>query len=117
MKNQLIPKNCDERCINSTIINRAYFSSYSFCKLWLEDMKQFQIIHPWEFSNTPPISEHKQIRQALSNVGENKLKSELSRLSILRKKADYEPFMEITPQELSDAISYMENIFNHLKFE
>ena len=23
LKNQLIPKNCDERCINSTIINRA----------------------------------------------------------------------------------------------
>ncbi|MBQ2831594.1 hypothetical protein [Methanobrevibacter sp.] len=117
LKNHLIPENCDERCINSTIINRAYFSSYLLSKLWLEDIKKFKTIPPWNFGDDKPISEHKQIRQALYNFGEKKMKTELSRLSSLRKKADYNPFTEITHEELSAAIFHMENIFNNLKFD
>lgn len=42
LKNQLVPNMCDNRFIDSTIINRAYFSSYLFTKLWLEDVKKFK---------------------------------------------------------------------------
>ena len=60
---------------------------------------------------------HKQVRNALYNFGEKKVKSDLVKLSALRKKADYEPFKDISPDEVNEAIEHMENIFNCLKFE
>lgn len=117
LKNMLIPKNCDEWCVNASIINRAYYSAYLYCELWLEEVKQFKIKHPWEFEdNEIRIGEHKQVRNALYNFGKKNMKTELEKLFFLRKKADYEPFMDITPEEVTDAIHHMEKIFNHLKF-
>ena len=49
------------------------------------------------------ISEHKQVRNALYNFGEKKVKSDLVKLSALRKKADYEPFKDISPDEVNEA--------------
>ena len=51
------------------------------------------------------------------NFGEKSMSDELSKLAILRKKADYDPFMNLTPEDVSNAINHMEKIFNHLKFE
>ncbi len=117
LKNQLIPKNCDERCINSTIINRAYFSSYLFCELWLEDVKNFKPVPIKEFGeNEKIISEHLQVRNALENFGQNRVRNDLAKLAGLRKKADYDPFRDLTSDDVSDAIGYMEKIFSHLKF-
>lgn len=118
LKNQLIPENCDERCVNASIINRAYYSSYLYCQLWLEDIKNFKIKHPWDFKeNEERIGEHKQVREALKDFGEKNMKTELYDLFKLRQKADYDPFIDITPQEVSDAINHMKKIFNHLKFK
>lgn len=118
LKAKIIPENCDERCVNATIINRAYFSSYLFCELWLDYEKQFKTLKPWEFDNNEErISEHKQIRNALYNLGEKNIESELGKLALLRKKADYEPFIDITPNEVQDAVTHMQNIFNHLTFQ
>ena len=116
LKRQLIPDACDERCINATIINRAYYSSYLYCELWLDYVKRFKVKHPWEFGDDEDeIGEHKQVREALNNFGERKMKFELQKLYFLRRKADYEPFIDITTKEVNDAISHMEKIFNHLK--
>lgn len=117
LKSQIIPENCDERCVNATIINRAYLSSYLLCELWLDYEKNFKTLKPWEFNGDEErISEHKQVRNALYNFGEKKIKTEMSRLALLREKADYEPFIDITPNEVQDAITHMQNIFNHLSF-
>ena len=116
-KHQLIPEYCDEWCINSTIVNRAYFSSYLFCELWLEDVKHFKPIPVMQLNPEERISEHEQIRNALYNFGERKMSDELSKLAKLRKKADYNPFMDLTPKEISNAIQHMKTIFDHLKFE
>lgn len=116
-KDQLIPDGCDERCINSTIINRAYFSSYLFCTLWLEDVKKFRPISINELNINERISEHQQVRNALYNFGEKRMKDELAQLAVLRKKADYHPFLDLTPNDVSQAVKHMEKIFNHLKFE
>lgn len=117
-KNQLIPDSCDEWCINSTIINRAYFSSFLLCELWLEDVKHFKPIPIKQFADGEErISEHVQVRNALFNFGQKRIEEKLFKLSALRKKADYNPFMYLTPKDVSDAIEYMENIFSHLKFE
>lgn len=117
-KSKIIPENCDERCVNATIINRAYISSYLFCELWLDYEKQFKTLKPWEFEKHEEIiSEHKQIRNALYNIGEKNIESELGKLALLRKKADYEPFIDISPNEVQDAITHMQNIFNHLRFQ
>lgn len=118
LKSQIVPENCDERCVNSTIISRAYFSSYLLCELWLDYEKQFKTVKTWEFDEDEEIiSEHKQVRNALYNYGEKKIKTELSKLASLRRKADYEPFIYITPTEVQDAISHMKKIFNNLTFQ
>lgn len=78
LKSQIIPENCDERCVNATIINRAYFSSYLLCELWLDYEKHFKTLKPWEFNGSEDrISEHKQVRNALYNIGEKNTESEL----------------------------------------
>ena len=41
---------------------------------------------------------------------------ELSKLAKLRRKADYNPFSDITLDEVNEAVHHMEKIFNHLKF-
>ena len=118
LKSQIVPENCNERCVNQTIINRAYFSSYLFCELWLDYEKQFKTLKPWEFDEDEErISEHKQIRNALYNIGEKNTESELNKLALLRRKADYEPFIDITPDEVQEAIAHMEKIFNNLTFQ
>lgn len=45
------------------------------------------------------------------------MKTELFNLFKLRIKADYNPFMDITSEEVNNAIHHMEKIFNHLKFD
>ena len=117
LKNQLIPDNCGDRCINSTIINRAYISSYLFCELWLDYVKKFKTTPINEFGDDEKkISEHVQVRNALFNFGEKIAEEKLSKLAGLRKKEDYNPFVDLTSREVSDAIDYMEKIFNQLKF-
>lgn len=118
LKDKLIPQDCDERCINSTIINRAYYSSYLFCELWLEDVKHFKAIPINEFgADEEKINEHHQVRNALYNFGEDVVSWNLANLARLRQKADYHPFRDLTSSDVSDAIGYMERIFDRLKFE
>lgn len=118
LKNQVIQKNCDERCINATIINRAYYSSYLYCELWLEKVHKFKVRPPWEFKpNEKKTGEHKQVRNALKDFGKNNVKTSLQELASLRRIADYYPYEELTLDDVSNAISYMEKIFSHLKFE
>ena len=117
LKDKLIPDDCDERCINSTIINRAYFSSYLFCELWLDYVKNFRPVPIRDFEDGEEIiSEHLQVRNALYNFGERRVQKKLFDLSKLRKKADYDPFTNLTAKDVSNAIEHMETIFNHLKF-
>ncbi|MDO5832937.1 MAG: hypothetical protein Q4Q14_08850 [Methanobrevibacter sp.] len=116
-KNQIISANCDERCVDSTIINRAYFSSYLMCELWLDDVKNFRPIPIMDLEASERIGEHLQVRNALYNFGEKIISDKLSKLAKLRKKADYDPFCDLTQADVSNAIGYMENIFSHLKFD
>ena len=117
LKNQLIPEGCDEWAVNSTIINRAYFSSYLFCELWLEYVKHFVPVPVMELNPDERISEHLQVRNALCNFGERKVKYELTKLAKLRKKADYDPFVDLTQDDVSSAIGHMQMIFAGLRFE
>lgn len=118
LKEQILPENCDEWCVNATIINRAYYSSYLFCLLWLEEIKRFKPKAPWEFGkNEKRVSEHKQVRKALKKFGEKNTTTELNDLAKLRKKADYKPFEDISPKEVDEAIEHMEKIFNRLQFQ
>ena len=118
LKEQIIPENCDEWCVNATIINRAYYSSLLFCELWLEDVKHFKPKAPWEFDEDEKRrGEHKQVRDALFDFGQKIAQKELSDLASLRKKADYNPFYDISPKEVNSAIEHMENIFRQLEFQ
>lgn len=116
-KDKIIPNDCDDRCFNSTLINRAYFSSYLFCELWLDYVKNFRPIHIMDLKPNERISQHQQVRNALYNFGETLMSDELYKLAKLRQKADYDPFRDITSEEVNDAVRHMEKIFNHLKFE
>lgn len=111
LKNQLIPENCDEWCVNSSIINRAYYSAYLYCELWLEDMKNFKVKHLWDFEDDEErIGEHKQVREALDNFRKENMKTELKDLFKLRRKADYEAFVDITSKEVNAAINHKKNL-------
>lgn len=118
LKEQILPKNCDEWCINATIINRAYYSSYLYCLLWLKEIKKFHPKPPWKFKkNEKRMGEHKQVRNALYEFGEDEAKNELTDLASLRKKADYNPSQDISSQEVDEAIEHMEKIFKQLEFQ
>ena len=117
-KDKLIPSSCNDRCLYSTIINRCYYSSYLYALFWLEDQFNFRLKEPWEFDDDEEyITEHKQVRLALKNKCLENISSELFSLFKLRKKADYEPLLDISPEELSDAIDSMELIFSSLTFK
>ena len=94
LKDQIVPKNCDEWCVNATIINRAYYSSYLYCLLWLKKIKRFEPKPPWTFEKKEKrIGEHKQVRDALYDFGEEDIKKELSDLASLRKRLITNLFM------------------------
>lgn len=116
-KEKLVPSNCDDRCLYSTIINRCYYSSYLYALFWLEDQCHFKLKQPFEFDEDEEyVTEHKQVRLALKEKGLETLSSELFSLFNLRKKADYDPLIDISVDEVSDAIEGMELIFSKLVF-
>ena len=63
------------------------------------------------------MGEHKQVRKALYQFGQKNVQKELSELGILRNKADYNPFSDISPKEVKDAIEHMNEIFKQLEFQ
>lgn len=118
MKEQILPQNCDEWCVNATIVNRAYYSSLLYCELWLEDVKNFKPKAPWDFEkDEEEMGEHKQVRKALYRFGQKTAQKELSKLAFLRNMADYNPFCDISSQDVDEAISHMEKIFKQLELQ
>lgn len=115
-KKNLIPKNCDSRCVDSTIINRAYYSSYLYALEWLEDQHDFKLKKSFEFiDNEQVISEHKQVINELKKY-DLKCGNRLSEIKKLRNISDYKPYVDISPMEVEVSIGYMEYIFNNLQF-
>lgn len=114
-KESLVPENCDNRCVYSTIINRCYYSSYLYLSEWLLN-KGFKVKSKddCEIDGEIFVSEHKQIRDALKNEGESKISNRLYKLSELRSIADYEPFSDLTDDDLNRAINLMEYIFKEI---
>ena len=118
LKEKIIPENCNERCVDATIINRAYYSSYLHCLFWLKKFKDFKPKHPWEFKKKEKrMGEHKQVRKALYRFGEGEVETELRNLAYLRNEADYNPSRRISPKDVDNAIGHMKKIFNQLEFE
>ena len=115
-KENLIPMNCDSRCVDSTIINRAYYSSYLYALEWLEDQHNFKLKMSFEFMhNEQVISEHKQVINALKKH-DLKCGNRLSEIKKLRNISDYKPYEKISSKEVEVSVEYMEYIFNNLRF-
>lgn len=114
---ELIPDNCDSRCIYSTIINRAYYSAYSCSLLWLEDNFGFKLKGKSDFNNVEDFqTEHKQVILELKKVGKFVLSDELRQLKRLRKIADYEPLSPLTLKEVQESIDLMKDILSDTLF-
>ena len=107
-----------KRAVNSTLINRAYYSSYSYALLWLEEIKNFKLKQKWEYAadGEEYVSEHQQVRNALRDFNKMKSSRKLKNLHDLRKKADYNLFNPLTKKDLDKSIEYMNDIFKELKF-
>ncbi|WP_409200930.1 hypothetical protein [Methanobrevibacter sp. DSM 116169] len=89
----LIPKNCETRCIDSTIINRAYYASFLYCKEWLEDTDPNFRIRPkiaFDFDEKY-VTEHEQVLFELK-CKNLLVYNKLSSLKEYRRVADYEPY-------------------------
>ncbi|MBQ6813753.1 MAG: hypothetical protein IJP12_03850 [Methanobrevibacter sp.] len=106
------------RAVDSTIINRAYYSAYSYVYLWLEEKFNFKPKQKWEFEERGEnyISEHLQVRKSLMDHNKETSSGYLYELHGLRKKADYSLFSPITQKNINDSIEYMNNILDDLKF-
>ena len=118
LRKRLIPANCDVRCVDSTIINRAYYSSYLFCQMWLLEVHGHRLKSKKEFKKGVKFkTEHSQVRNALKKYGQKSLSTILFKLAQIRNKADYYPYEDLTSDDLHDAIEYMESIFQGLKFD
>ena len=116
-KDDLIPEKCNRRCVYSTIINRCYYSSYLYSLEWLFEKFGFKPRPPEDFDkNERFITEHKQVRDTLKEKNFSAISYELADLAILRKKEDYDPFLDISDDELSDAMESMGIIFEKLSF-
>lgn len=112
---ELIPNGFSERCIYATIINRCYYSSYSYASAWLKKKYDFIPLKPHEFSNPKDYkSAHKQVQDALVDYNRGDVKNKLKSLFILRKKADYPPFNRLTLKQVNDCMDNMEYVFNRL---
>ena len=117
IKDLLLPQNCNIRCVDATIINRAYYSAFLYCELWLWIVHNFKVKHPGDIEKgQKKESEHKQVRTALYDFGEDNMQTELENLARLRNKADYYPNKEITINDVTNAIDHMKYVFNHLNF-
>ena len=117
-KEKLVPSTCDDRCLYSTILNRCYYSSYLYALFWLEDQFNFKLKKPFEFADDEDyITEHRQVRLALKDKNLDALSDELFDLFTLRKKADYDPLIDISVEEVSEAIESMNLIFKKLIFK
>ena len=116
-KEKIVPENADMRCVKSTIINRAYYSSYSLASEWLDFYFDFQIKPPRKFKrNKPFISGHVQVLNALFKYEKGESHLNLGRLKDLRTKADYHLESKILDNEVKNSLVYMDKIFNDLKF-
>lgn len=107
-----------KRAINGTIINRAYYSAYSYALLWLEEHK-FKPKQKWEFEleGENYITEHQQVRDRLNDFNKEKVSQNLYELHKLRKKADYKIYNPLCEEDTRMAMNYMEKIFSELKFK
>ena len=114
-KEELIPENCDNRCVFSTIINRCYYSAYLYVSLWLQEVYKFKPLSKEDFGENEFITEHRQVQYELLEVNQYSVRNKLYDLFNLRKKADYDPFYNISEGELDDAMYLMEQIFKTLK--
>ena len=94
-KDKLIPKNCDNRCVYSTIINRCYYSSYLYASEWLEEKHNFKPLSKWEYGDDDFVTEHNQVIEKFRYLHLFKVNKYMWDLITLRKKADYEPFSPI----------------------
>lgn len=102
----------------STIINRCYYSSYLYLSEWLLDKFGFKVKskYDYEIDGEIFVSEHKQIRDALKDYGESVVSNRLYKLSELRGTADYKPLIDLTDDDLNQAIKLMDYIFNRVSF-
>lgn len=119
-KEIFIKPQIESRAVNGTIINRAYYSAYSYALLWLEEeIPEFKIKQKWEYDENGEeyVSEHKQVRDWLNAYKKNKASNELYKLHNLRKKADYKIYNPLTQEDMKNAIKYMNNLFDELKFQ
>lgn len=115
--NELIPKNCGHRCVRSTIINRAYYSTFLFVRKYLtKNGFQLRNIVEYKKNNEPILTEHQQIINKLSEIN-NGLSKKLKQLKRLRKKADYYPEQKLSLKEVNRSIEIMNLIIKSLKLE
>ena len=114
-QDQLIPKNCKARCIRSTIINRAYYSTFLYVKKYLKQ-KKLKIQEPKYYirNHKKVITEHQQVINLLAEENED-ISEELKLLKKMRNKSDYHPEKKLTIEDVNMSINYMNNIIKELK--
>lgn len=115
--NKLIKGNISSRSVYATIINRAYYSAYSYTLFWLEENYSFRFKSNNYYSaiGEKPVSKHKQVRKELKfkNSSSSFLLQKLFNLRII---ADYKLNEDLTRDDVNDAIEMMDDVVKSLNF-
>ena len=86
-KERMVPKNCDNRRVYSTIINRCYYSSYLYALEWLFEKHGFKPVLKNEWEDGKFVTEHRQVRLMFKELEERDVAFSLFKLLNLRKKS------------------------------
>ena len=88
-KAMYVKPDIESRAVDGTIINRAYYSAYSYALLWLEEISGFKLKQKWEYEaeGKKYVSEHRQVRDCLIKYEKMKASKNLYELHRLRKKS------------------------------
>ncbi len=84
-----------------------------------EEIPEFRIKQKWEYDEKGEEyeSEYLQVRNALRDNKKSKANKKLGELHKLRKMADYNLFNPITEENITEALKYMNSIFDELNFK
>lgn len=106
-KHEYSDKNYDLQCIDRTIVNRAYLSTYLHVQDWILNNGPYNDVKDYSNHN---VGYHKAICIALTTLKKNSISKKYGDFIKLRVDADYNLVTIITPNDAQKALDLASQI-------
>lgn len=110
-KQKFSDKNYDLQCINRTIVNRAYLSTYLHAEEWIINHGPYYDVRDYSDED---VGYHVAICIALDKLNKHHISQIYDDFIELRVKADYNIVTIITPEDAQNALDLASQIRNAL---